>query len=117
MPIKACGDQPTQTFRDMRFQSQSRPDRRLKIGKRKQTYDLEKELMESSNWTRISEIVEEITKLYKSERDARAHKTNLLLGQKFFELRKLVTGTDEEFNPKSAEGRRWGRFAKTYLKG
>lgn len=87
------------------------------MGKWKQTNDLEKELVESGNWTRISEIVEEIKQLYKSERNARAHRTNLLLGQKFLELRRLVTGKDEEFNPKSAEGRRWGRFAKTYLKG
>ncbi len=87
------------------------------MGNRKQTNDLEKELVESGNWTRINEIVKEITQVYKSERNARAQRTNLLLGQKFLELRKLVTGTDEEFNPKSAEGRRWGRFVKTHLKG
>jgi hypothetical protein len=84
---------------------------------KKQTNDLENELVESGNWTRIDEIVKEIRQLYKRERNARAHRTNLLLGQKFIELRKLVTGTDEDFNPKSAEGRRWGRFVKAYLKG
>jgi hypothetical protein len=84
---------------------------------RKRTDDLEKDLVESGNWTRIDEIVKEIRQLYKRERKARAHRTNLLLGQKFLELRKLLTGTDEEFNPKSAEGRRWGRFVKTHLKG
>lgn len=87
------------------------------MGNKKKTEDLEKELVDSGSWTRIDEIVKEIRQLYKRERNARAHRTNLLLGQKFLELRKLVTGTDEEFNPKSAEGRRWGRFVKTYLKG
>lgn len=84
---------------------------------RKRTEDLEKELVESDNWTRIDEIVKEIRQLYKRERNARAHRTNLLLGQKFLELRKLVTGTDEEFNPKSRLGRKWGRFVKSHLKG
>jgi hypothetical protein len=87
------------------------------MSNRKRTDDLEKELVGSGNWTRIDEIVKEIRQLYKRERNARAHRTNLLLGQKFLELRKLVTGTDENFNPKSAEGRRWGRFVKAYLKG
>lgn len=84
---------------------------------RKRTDDLEKELVESGNWTRIDEIIKEVKQLYKRERNARAHRTNLLLGQKFLELRKLVTGTDEDFNPKSAEARRWGKFVKTYLNG
>jgi hypothetical protein len=84
---------------------------------RKRTDDLDKELGESGNWSRIDEIIKEVKQLYKRERNARAHRTNLLLGQRFLELRKLVTGTDDEFNPKSADGRRWGRFVKTHLKG
>jgi hypothetical protein len=84
---------------------------------RKRKDDLEKELVGSGNWTRIEEIVKEVRQLYKRERNARANRTNLLLGQKFLELRRLVTGTDEDFNPKSAEGRRWGKFVKSYLKG
>jgi len=79
--------------------------------------DLDKELVESGNWTRIHELVKEIKKLYQKERDARAGRTNLLLGQKFLELRKLVTGTDEDFNPKSPLGRKWGSFVKEHLKG
>ena len=79
--------------------------------------DLDKELVESGNWTRIHELVKEIKKLYQRERDARAGRTNLLLGQKFLELRKLVTGTDEPFNPKSRLGRKWGSFVKEHLKG
>ncbi len=78
---------------------------------------LDKELVESGNCTRIDEIVKEVKQLYKRERNARAQRTNLLLGQKFLELRKLVTGTDEDFNPKSPEGRRWGKFVKSHLKG
>jgi len=87
------------------------------MGNRKKNDDLEKELVESGNWTRIDEIIKEVKQLYKRERNARAHRTNLLLGQKFLELRKLVTGTDEDFNPKSAEARRWGKFVKSNLKG
>jgi hypothetical protein len=79
--------------------------------------DLQKELIESVNWARIDELIKEVKRLYERERNARAHRTNLLLGQKFFELRKLVTGTDEEFHPKSAPGRRWGKFVKSHLKG
>jgi hypothetical protein len=77
--------------------------------------DLGKELAESGNWARIHELVKEIKKLYHRERDARAGRTNLLLGQKFLELRKLVTGTDEPFNPKSPLGRKWGSFVKEHL--
>src|ERR1700747_3911095 len=84
---------------------------------RKRTDDLEKELVGSGNWTRIDEIVKEIRQLYKRERNARAGRTNLLLGQKFLELRKLVTGTDEPFNPQSPLGRKWGGFVKEHLKG
>ena len=79
--------------------------------------DLDKELVESGKWTRIDEIIREVKQLYKRERNARAHRTNLLLGQKFLELRKLVTGTDEDFNPNSTLGRRWGKFVKSHLKG
>jgi hypothetical protein len=77
----------------------------------------DKGVVESGNWTRIHELVKEIKKLYHRERDARAGRTNLLLGQKFLELRKLVTGTDEPFNPKSPLGRKWGGFVKEHLKG
>jgi len=84
---------------------------------KKTTNDPDKELVESGNWTRIHELVKEIKKLYHRERDARAGRTNLLLGQKFLELRKLVTGTDEPFNPKSPLGRKWGGFVKEHLKG
>ena len=79
--------------------------------------DLDKELVESGKWTRIDEIIREVKQLYKRERNARAHRTNLLLGQKFLELRKLVAGTDEDFNPNSTLGRRWGKFVKSHLKG
>ena len=79
--------------------------------------DPDKELVESGNWARIHELVKEIKRLYHRERDARAGRTNLLLGQKFLELRKLVTGTDEPFNPKSPLGRKWGSFVKEHLKG
>ncbi|MGC1685350.1 MAG: hypothetical protein WA734_07010 [Candidatus Acidiferrales bacterium] len=72
---------------------------------------------ESGNGTRIDEIVKDIKQLYKGERNARAQRTNLLLGQKFLELRKLVTGTEEDFNPKSRHGRKWGTFVKSHLKG
>jgi hypothetical protein len=71
----------------------------------------------SGNSTRVQELVREIKKLYQKERDARASRTNLLLGQKFLELRKLVTGTDESFNPKSPLGSKWGKFVKRHLKG
>jgi hypothetical protein len=53
---------------------------------RKRTDDLEKELVGSGNWTRIDEIIKEVKQLYKRERNARAHRTNLLLGQRFLEL-------------------------------
>ncbi len=79
--------------------------------------DLDKELIESGKWTRIDEIIKEVKQLYKRERNARAHRTNLLLGQRFLELRTLVTGTDDDFNPNSAPGRRWGKFVKSHLKG
>lgn len=79
--------------------------------------DPDKGVVESGNWTRIQKLVREIKKLYHRERDARAGRTNLLLGQKFLELRKLVTGTDEPFNPKSPLGRTWGGFVKEHLKG
>ena len=79
--------------------------------------DPDKVVVESGNWTRVQELVREIKKLYHRERDARAGRTNLLLGQKFLELRKLVTGTDEPFNPKSPPGRKWGSFVKEHLKG
>ena len=79
--------------------------------------DPDKGVVESGNWTRIRELVREVKKLYHRERDARAGRTNLLLGQKFLELRKLVTGTDETFNPKSPLGRKWGGFVKEHLKG
>lgn len=78
--------------------------------------DLDKELVESGKWTRIDEIIREVKQLYKRERTARAHRTNLLLGQRFLELRMLVTGTDDDFNPNSAPGRRWGKFVKSHLK-
>jgi hypothetical protein len=77
----------------------------------------DKVVVESGNWTRVQELVREIKKLYHRERDARAGRTNLLLGQKFLELRKLVTGTDDPFNPKSPLGRKWGGFVKEHLKG
>jgi len=79
--------------------------------------DLDKELVESGKWTRIDEIIREVKQLYKRERNARAHRTNLLLGQKFLELRTLVTGTGEDFNANSPLGRRWGKFVKSHLKG
>jgi len=85
--------------------------------KKKPTDDLEKELVESGNWTRIDEIIKEVKQLYNRERNARAHRTNLLLGQRFLELRKLVTGTNDDLNPKSAEARLWGKFVKSHLKG
>lgn len=77
----------------------------------------DKVVVESGNWTRVQQLVREIKKLYHRERDARAGRTNLLLGQKFLELRKLVTGTDDPFNPKSPLGRKWGGFVKEHLKG
>src|SRR5208282_1120092 len=79
--------------------------------------DPDKGVVESGNLTRIQKLVREIKKLYHRERDARAGRTNLLLGQKFLELRKLETGTDEPFNPKSPLGRKWGGFVKEHLKG
>src|SRR5277367_2584738 len=79
--------------------------------------DSDEGMAESGNWTRVQELVREIKKLYQRERDARAGRTNLLLGQKFLELRKLVTGTDKSFNAKSPIGRKWGKFFKEHLKG
>src|SRR5579863_10547725 len=79
--------------------------------------DPDKGVVESGNWTRIRELVREVKKLYRRERDARAGRTNLLLGQKFLELRKLVTGTDKSFNAKSPLGRKWGKFFKEHLTG
>jgi hypothetical protein len=84
---------------------------------KKNKNDLGEEQVESGNWTRIHELVKEIKKLYRRERDAQAGRTNLLLGQKFHELRKLVTGTDAPFNAKSPLGRKWGSFVKEHLKG
>lgn len=79
--------------------------------------DPDKDSVVSGNSIRVQELVREIKKLYQKERDARASRTNLLLGQKFLELRKLVTGTDESFNPKSPLGSKWGKFVKKHLKG
>jgi hypothetical protein len=99
------------------FQSQMGLENQENKMSKKTANDLAKELVESGNWTRIHELVKEIKKLYHRERDARAGRTNLLLGQKFHELRVLVTGSDEPFNPKSPLGRKWGSFVKEHLKG
>jgi hypothetical protein len=114
----AQGTEYAQQFRDTPASS---PKWDWKVRKKNMSKKIKNEpdkgIVESGNWTRIQELVREIKKLHQRERDARAGRTNLLLGQKFLELRKLVTGTDESFNPKSPLGRKWGKFSKEHLKG
>jgi hypothetical protein len=114
----AQGTEYAQQFRDMPASS---PEWDWRVRKKNMSKKIknnpDKEVVESGSWTRVQELVREIKKLYQKERDARSSRTNLLLGQKFLELRKLVTGTDESFNPKSSLGRKWGKFVKAHLKG